>query len=141
MHGTRDRILPKFSMAKRGRPKKTSEKVLRGPYKSEDTEDPDLVGIGGIRLRQHRLARFWTVEKMAEEAGTSPGTISGIENGKGYSPTMLSKLARALGITVGELFDLDPRPGKGGELMALVRRLKPAQRQRVMDFTKGLAED
>lgn len=131
--------MPNFSMAKRGRPAKA--KVLRGPYKSDDVEDPDLVGIGGIRLRQHRLARAWTVEKMAEKAGTSIGTISGIENGKGYSPTMLSKLAKALEITVGELFDLDPRPGKGGEFWVTVRRLKPPQRQRVMDFTKGLSED
>jgi transcriptional regulator with XRE-family HTH domain len=121
---------------KRGRPA-----GLRGPYKSEDVEDPDQLGTGGIRLRQHRLARAWTVEKLAFESGLSTGTISNIENGvTGWSVESLSALAAALQTTVGALFDRDPRRGKEGEFFTLYDRLEPNQRQRAVDFMKGMVD-
>ena len=87
-------------------PKRGRKPGPRGPYKS-DVSDPDMFGGGGIRLRQYRLARGWTVEITAEQTGLSPGTISGIENGGGYSPETLLKLAKAFNATVGQLFDID----------------------------------
>lgn len=132
--------MPTFSMAKKGR------KVgPRGPYKkgraapTSDVDDPDRLGSGGIRLRQHRLARAWTVERLAEESGLSNGTISGIENGTlGWSVGSLPKLANALGVTIGELFGVDPRPGRSSEFWAIWGRLKEPERQRVEDFAKGV---
>jgi transcriptional regulator with XRE-family HTH domain len=110
----------------------------RGPYQ-KDVEDPDQVGLAGIRLRQHRLARAWTVEKLAEKAGLSPGTISGIESGKsGYSPATLEKLAHALDTTVGGLFDIDPRPGKGGATLELYRHASDEQRRKLDEMAKIL---
>lgn len=123
-------------MAKsRGRPKKG--KGSHGPYLLE-VEDSDLLGGGGIRLRQHRLARGWTMEKLAEAAGVSTGTIAAIENGKGYSPDMLQKLAGALKVTVGELFDIDPRPGKENSIWPIWSRATPHQKQRILDYAKGV---
>jgi transcriptional regulator with XRE-family HTH domain len=127
-------------MAKKGR--KTGP---RGPYKTRpgarDVENPDQLGTGGIRIRQHRLARAWTVAKLAEESGLSDGTISGIENGEiGWSRDSLPKLADALGVTIGELFGVDPRPGKSSDFWTIWNGLKAPQRQRVADFARGIKE-
>ncbi len=118
-------------MAKRGR-----KPGPRGPYKN-DVEDPDYLGGGGIRLRQHRLGRGWTVEIAAERAGVSPGTISGIENGGGYSPATLMKLAKAFKTSVGALFDFDPRRG-GETLWPIWNEADTAERQRIADYAKGV---
>lgn len=134
----------KFSVAQK--PRKTGK---RGPYKTRpktgtlgDVEDPDKLGTGGIRLRQHRLARGWTVEMLSIEADLSPGTISGIERGElGWSKDSLAKLAKALKTTIGALFDRDPRRGREGEFYVLYERLDAGKRQRVRDFTKGIAEE
>jgi transcriptional regulator with XRE-family HTH domain len=96
-----------------------------------------MFGGGGIRLRQYRLARGWTVEFTAEKASVSPGTISGIENGGGYSPETLLKLAKAFKATVGMLFDIDPR--KGGEaLWPLWNEADAPERQRIVDYARGV---
>ncbi len=112
----------------------------RGPYKTEnDVSDPDQLGTGGIRIRQHRLAKRWTVESLALEAKVSQGTISGIESGKlGYSHVTLIKLADALGTSVGALFDVDPRGGPGGEIWPLWRQARPDERQRILDHASGV---
>lgn len=48
---------------------------------------------------------MWTQARLAEEAGVSPTTISGIESGRISRPHFgtLRKLARALGVEPGEL--------------------------------------
>lgn len=129
------------SMAKRGR-----KPGPRGPYKTKANKrgkgsevlDPDQLGGGGIRLRQHRLAKAWTVEVMAERAGVSPGTVSQIENGGGYSFETLHKLATALGTSIGALFDVDPRQGGGAAFWPVWEALGPTERQRVMDYAQGV---
>jgi transcriptional regulator with XRE-family HTH domain len=108
----------------------------RGPYKS-DVSDPDLLGGGGIRLRQFRLAKGWTLEITAERTGLSPGTISNIENGGGYSPETLLKLAKAFKTTVGALFDYDNRKG-GEQLWPIWNEADAAERQRIIDYARGL---
>jgi transcriptional regulator with XRE-family HTH domain len=118
-------------MVKRGR-----KPGPRGPYKN-DVENPDILGGGGIRLRQYRLMRGWTVEITAERAGVSPGTISGIENGGGYSPTTLLKLAKAFRTSIGVLFDIDPRKG-GDALWPIWNEADAPERQRIVDYAKGV---
>ena len=131
MYGGLDANPAIFSMPKRGR-----KPGPRGPYKS-DVEDPELLGGGGIRLRQYRLMRGWTVEVTAERAGLSPGTISGIENGGGYSPATLMKLAKAFKTSIGILFDIDPR--KGGEsFWPIWNEADAPERQRIIDYAKGV---
>jgi transcriptional regulator with XRE-family HTH domain len=62
-----------------------------------------------------RESRMWTQVRLAEEAGVSPTTVSGIENGRISHPHFgtVRKLAVALGV---EPEDLLPRPGplRGG---------------------------
>lgn len=122
------------------KPKKTG-KGSRGPYTSRsDVKDPDQLGTGGIRLRQHRLHRGWTMEITAEKAGLSTGSIGEIEGGHGgYSPETLQKLANAFGITVGELFDVDPRQEAAyASIWPLWRRADPNERQRILDLATGV---
>lgn len=59
----------------------------------------NLVGI--------REGRMWTQGKLAEEAGVSPTTISGLESGRISAPHFgtIRKLARALEVAPGELLD------------------------------------
>jgi transcriptional regulator with XRE-family HTH domain len=57
----------------------------------------DGSGIGK-RLQSIRRSQMWTQGRLAEEAGVSPTTVSGIETGRIVRPHFgtLSKLARAL---------------------------------------------
>lgn len=67
-----------------------------------------------IYLREWRVSLHLTVEQLADRAGVSPGLISQIENGvSGGSGESLGKIAAALGIEVGMLFDVKPTDGGG----------------------------
>src|SRR5215216_4966919 len=59
----------------------------------------------GKNLAALREWRMWTQVRLAEEAGISPTTVSGIENGRISRPRFgtLRKLARALGVEPEEL--------------------------------------
>jgi len=59
----------------------------------------------GLRLREWRDRRGYSVRELAKRAGVAYVTVSRIENGH-MSPTveMLEKLARALKVHVIELF-------------------------------------
>jgi transcriptional regulator with XRE-family HTH domain len=69
----------------------------------------------GTNLAALRERRMWTQVRLAEEAGVSPTTVSGIENGRISRPHFgtMRKLAVALGVEPQELL---PRPdaGRGG---------------------------
>ena len=62
---------------------------------------PDI----GERVENARRLRMWTQARLAQEAGVSPTTVSGIETGKVGRPHFgtLGKLARALGVAPEEL--------------------------------------
>jgi transcriptional regulator with XRE-family HTH domain len=64
---------------------------------------PDI----GERVENARRLRMWTQARLAQEAGVSPTTVSGIETGKIGRPHFgtLGKLARALGVAPEELID------------------------------------
>ncbi len=60
-------------------------------------------------VRRHRtLAEFMTQQDLADRVGVTRQTIHSIETGK-YRPTveLALRLARALGATVEELFELE----------------------------------
>lgn len=59
----------------------------------------------GMRVRELRKARGWTLEQAAAQAGLARSTLSKIENGQ-MSPTYeaLKKLAEGLAISVPQLF-------------------------------------
>lgn len=59
----------------------------------------------GVRVRELRKARGWTLEQAAVQAGLARSTLSKIENGQ-MSPTYeaLKKLAEGMAISVPQLF-------------------------------------
>jgi transcriptional regulator with XRE-family HTH domain len=59
----------------------------------------------GKRVENVRRLRMWTQARLAQEAGVSPTTVSGIETGKVGRPHFgtLGKLALALGVAPEEL--------------------------------------
>jgi|SRR5882757_741788 len=58
----------------------------------------------GKSVRRLRKARGWTQRDLAAAAPASPATLSKIENGKAADePYTLSRIARALGVTVDDL--------------------------------------
>ncbi len=66
----------------------------------------------GVRVRELRKARAWTLEQAAKKAGLARSTLSKIENGQ-MSPTYdaLKKLAVGLQISIPQLFTA-PREGQ-----------------------------
>lgn len=69
----------------------------------------------GMRVRELRKAKKWTLEQAAEKVGLARSTLSKIEN-EHMSPTFdaVKKLAEGLGISVPQLFT----PPKMDRLMA-----------------------
>lgn len=60
------------------------------------------------RLKVHRAMKDWTQEELARQTGVTRKTINTIETGKFVPSTYLAlKLARAFGVPVEELFQLD----------------------------------
>lgn len=133
------RDLRKSAMPRGKSSKPKGPPVKRGPYKSEII-DPDQLGTEGIRLRQHRQWRGWTLDVLAERAGLSKGTIQAIEAAKGgYSPETLKKLSDALGVTIGELFDVDPRQdAPQSSIWPLWQQADQRQRERITDYATGV---
>ena len=75
----------------------------------------------GVRVRELRKARGWTLEQAASQAGLARSTLSKIENGQ-MSPTYeaLKKLAEGLAISVPQLFTPATSPQANGR-MAVTR--------------------
>ena len=76
-------------------------RIARESGGSEDGLPLDL----GLRVRELRKARNWTLEQAASQAGLARSTLSKIENGQ-MSPTYdaLKKLAIGLEISIPQLF-------------------------------------
>jgi transcriptional regulator with XRE-family HTH domain len=93
----------------------------------------------GRNLAALREWRMWTQVRLAEEAGISPTTVSGIESGRISRPHFgtLRKLALALGVDSEELL---PRPGirRGSVPESLSLEWSIASNDE--DFERGLEE-
>jgi transcriptional regulator with XRE-family HTH domain len=72
----------------------------------------------GIRVRELRKAKGWTLEQAAVQAGLARSTLSKIENGQ-MSPTYdaLKKLAQGMAISVPQLFTPAPQAQVSGRLV------------------------
>ncbi len=63
------------------------------------------LAVFGKRVRELRLKRKWSQERLAEESGLHTTYISGIERGKrNLGIENVVKLARALKVEAGQLF-------------------------------------
>ena len=76
----------------------------------------------GLRVRELRKEKDWTLEQAAKKAGLARSTLSKIENGQ-MSPTYdaLKKLAVGLGISVPQLFTPKASPQGGGRMVSTRR--------------------
>ncbi|NRB35298.1 MAG: helix-turn-helix transcriptional regulator [Rhodobacteraceae bacterium] len=88
-------------------------RIARSEGPDELAEPLDL----GVRVRELRKARDWTLEQAANQAGLARSTLSKIENGQ-MSPTYeaLKKLAIGLGISVPQLFTPPQRDQVNGRM-------------------------
>ena len=89
-------------------------RVARESGQQEHLEPLDL----GVRVRELRKARNWTLEQAAKQAGLARSTLSKIENGQ-MSPTYdaLKKLAVGLEISVPQLFTQPQREKANGRMV------------------------
>jgi transcriptional regulator with XRE-family HTH domain len=84
-----------------------------------------------------RERRMWTQARLADEAGVSPTTVSGIESGRISRPHFgtLRKLARALGVEPEELLAL---PGSEQGEVSSPLSLEWAMSSGEEEFERGL---
>src|SRR5215471_7189359 len=70
----------------------------------------------GEVLRNHRRAAGMTQEELAERAGISPRSISGLERGEGATPRRdtVAQLVQALGLAGSELVEFKALVVAGG---------------------------
>src|SRR5215212_9283990 len=94
-------------------------------------------GLAGRRLVALRERLMWTQARLAEEAGVSPTTVSGIESGRISRPHFgtLRKLAGALGVEPEELVS---GRGSGVEGAASPLSLDWAMSSGEDEFERGL---
>ena len=88
-------------------------RIARSSGEDAEAEPLDL----GVRVRELRKARDWTLEQAANQAGLARSTLSKIENGQ-MSPTYdaLKKLATGLEISVPQLFTPPKREQVNGRM-------------------------
>jgi transcriptional regulator with XRE-family HTH domain len=91
----------------------------------------------GRNVVEAREARMWTQARLAEEAGVSPTTVSGLESGRISRPHFgtLRKLARALGIEPEDLLSSGRvRPARGPSSLSLEWAMASGEEE----FERGL---
>lgn len=84
-----------------------------------------LQDLFGANVRQHRKAKGWTIEQLADRVGVTQETIGKIERAKAAPLFETAQLiADALDVDVTVLFGAGSLPGKGerGRLLADIHR-------------------
>ncbi|MBV0912139.1 helix-turn-helix domain-containing protein [Anianabacter salinae] len=92
--------------------------LIRLARASDGSPEPEPQPLDlGVRVRELRKARNWTLEQAAGQAGLARSTLSKIENGQ-MSPTYeaLKKLAVGLEISVPQLFTAPKKQQVSGRL-------------------------
>ena len=90
-----------------------------------------------LRIRQLRVAKGWTQDDLASRAGMSRSQLAMIEAETRPANTLrLNSIAAALGI---ETQDLYIRQDGKADIMALVDRLSPEDREIVTRLAESLA--
>ena len=84
--------------------RKTQPSIIRIARENGEETRAEPLNLG-VRVRELRKAKNWTLEQAAKHAGLARSTLSKIENGQ-MSPTYeaLKKLAEGLQISVPQLF-------------------------------------
>ncbi len=91
---------------------------------------PSVASMNETRIITLRRERGWTQEKLAAESGVAVRTVQRLESGQDASLETLSMVAKALGVTVGELFSAVESDDFQAAVGALDDRSATQQRQR-----------
>jgi transcriptional regulator with XRE-family HTH domain len=93
------------------------KRMIRIARESGETGPVEPLDLG-IRVRELRKAKGWTLEQAASQAGLARSTLSKIENGQ-MSPTYeaLKKLALGMGVSVPQLFTPAPKAQVSGRIV------------------------
>lgn len=79
--------------------------------------DKAILAAFGRRIRAARLAKDWSQEDLAHEAGLDRTYVGSIERGeRNVALLNLNKLARALDDDLADFFPFEPRRGTGRKL-------------------------
>src|SRR5438105_3220266 len=106
--------------------------------------DESDVGIPAARfgdaLRSHRRAAGLTQEELAERAGVSPRSISGMERGEGATPRRdtVALLARALDLTAADRAELEALLVRGRSQGPRLVRDHPGGNERPHNLPRSL---
>lgn len=110
------------------------------------SRDQDLLEEVGRRVGLARRDRGWTQEALAEAIGIEAVTLSRLETGhRALSLTTLSRIGDTLGVSLGDLLDVDrsiPAPEQSpeeAELLRLFGGLAPSARDAVLRMVRELA--
>lgn len=77
----------------------------------------------GENIRHYRSARKLTVRKLADAAGASASLVSQLENGRsGASVATLIRIAKALGVTLGDLVGDNQTPSSNSRIVRKAER-------------------
>ncbi|QJQ31807.1 helix-turn-helix transcriptional regulator [Sphingomonas lacunae] len=96
------------------------------------------------RIREIRLGRGWSQDRLAEAVGCSKVQISGLERGKPRLDTeWMRRIADALGVTPADLLSSADNPlqltADERRLLANYRNAPPEQRDNVLRVTEALS--
>lgn len=72
-----------------------------------DGRDPEIFAKN---VRRARESLGWTRQKLCQEAGVSPQTLTKVEGGQGCTPGVEHKIATSLGTVVGRLWERQELP-------------------------------
>lgn len=97
------------------------QELIRIAHETGGESHPEPLDLG-VRVRELRKERNWTLEQAAQRAGLARSTLSKIENGQ-MSPTYeaLKKLAIGLKISVPQLFTAPQRDQVTGRMSVTAR--------------------
>jgi transcriptional regulator with XRE-family HTH domain len=93
-----------------------------------------------LRLKEIRASKDMTQREVAERANMSLSYYTEIELGrKQINARRLESIAKALKVSPLDIIDAEQNP-QHAELLALIERLDPDQRQIVFDLAQNLAK-
>jgi transcriptional regulator with XRE-family HTH domain len=100
----------------RRNPSPTADLTANEVAEQADSSEARMRAVLGKRVRQARSSRGLTAHQLAELTGVTRSFISQIERGQASpSVTTMYRIAHALGLSLGDLFDIE-RPSVGAVL-------------------------
>lgn len=93
-----------------------------------------------LRIRNLREARSLTQLQLADMAGLSRSQLSEIETERAPANTLrLTAIARALGVSIEDLFESNPEETYKAVILDLMRSMTPEDRDALIRHARALA--